>query len=338
MNAQGAATHNQLTPRPRQFIIGSNLHEYTMPSGETPMTEGQVNMPVKTREFHNHHFDSTMWNDFPFRDDDIIIGTYAKSGTTWMQQIVSQLLFNGEEDINVAELSPWIDMRVPPKDVKIAAVESQTNRRFLKTHLPVDALVFSPKAKYIYIARDGRDVVWSMYNHHASANEKLYRLLNDAPGRVGPPFDPPIDSILEYFRLWLAEDGQPWWSFWESIRSWWEIKDLPNVQLIHFAKLREDMPGEMRRIAAFLDIPIDESKWDAIVEHCTFDYMKNTTDKTVPDGGAFWKGGGKTFINKGTNGRWRDTLTDEDCANYEKEALEQLGEECAHWLATGEGM
>ncbi len=23
--------------------------------------------PRKTREFHNHHFDSTIWNDFRFR-------------------------------------------------------------------------------------------------------------------------------------------------------------------------------------------------------------------------------------------------------------------------------
>jgi aryl sulfotransferase len=37
--------------------------------------------PAKTRELHNHHFDSTIWNDFAFRDDDIVIGTYAKSGT-----------------------------------------------------------------------------------------------------------------------------------------------------------------------------------------------------------------------------------------------------------------
>ena len=58
------------------------------------MTEAKF--PVKTREFHNPHFDSTVWNDFVFRDDDIVISTYAKSGTTWMQQIVSQLLFSGD--------------------------------------------------------------------------------------------------------------------------------------------------------------------------------------------------------------------------------------------------
>ena len=44
--------------------------------------------PQKQRELRNHHFDSTIWNDFAFRDDDIIIATYGKSGTTWVQQIL----------------------------------------------------------------------------------------------------------------------------------------------------------------------------------------------------------------------------------------------------------
>lgn len=38
--------------------------------------------PAKTREMHSHHFDSTIWSGFGFRDDDIIISTYAKAGTT----------------------------------------------------------------------------------------------------------------------------------------------------------------------------------------------------------------------------------------------------------------
>src|SRR6476659_11120528 len=103
-----------------------------------------INWPTKTREYHSHHFDFTIWNDFKFRDDDIIIATYAKSGTTWLQQIVSQLIFNGAEGLEVAEMSPWLDLRVPPKAVKLSAVEQQQHRRFIKTHLPVDALVFSP--------------------------------------------------------------------------------------------------------------------------------------------------------------------------------------------------
>jgi aryl sulfotransferase len=290
--------------------------------------------PRKQRELHNHHFDSTMWNDFNFRADDIIIATYAKSGTTWTQQIVGQLVFNGSEEVDVGELSPWLDLRVPPREVKLPAEEAQTHRRFLKTHLPVDALVFSPQAKYIYIGRDGRDVAWSMYNHHANANQAWYDMLN-GPGLVGPPIAKPPQSIRQYFLEWIERDGHPFWPFWENVRSWWAIRHLPNVLFIHFDALKRDMPGEIRRIAAFLDIPVSEERFPAIVEHCTFDYMKAHAAKSAPLGGIFWDGGAATFINKGTNGRWRDTLTADDCAYYEGMARAELGDECADWLVTG---
>jgi aryl sulfotransferase len=283
--------------------------------------------PKKTREFHSHHFDSTAWNDLKFRDDDIVIATYAKAGTTWTQQIVGQLLFNGDPTIEVAEMSPWLDLRVPPKQVKLPLVEAQTHRRFLKTHLPVDALRFSPQAKYIYIGRDGRDVVWSMYNHHANANDKWYQALNDTPA-----------DIRQYWRDWMDRDGHPFWPFWENVRSWWEIRDLPNVMFIHFATMKRDMPGEIRRIAAFLDIPIDESRWPAIVEHCSFDWMKKNAGKSVPLGGAFWDAGAEVFINKGVNGRWTSVLSAAESAEYEARAVAELGPGCARWLARGEGL
>ena len=295
----------------------------------------QAQWPVKTRELHNHHFDSTIWNDFEFRDDDIIIATYAKAGTTWMQQIVAQLLFNGDPDLEVAEMSPWMDLRVPPKEVKLPLVEAQTHRRFLKTHLPVDALRFSPEAKYIYIGRDGRDVVWSMYNHHVNANQTWYDALNKTPGRVGPPIETPPADIREYWHDWMQRDGHPFWPFWENVRSWWEIRNLPNVLLVHFSQLKQDMPGQMRQIADFLDIPINESRWPKILEYCSFDWMKKNATKSVPLGGAFWDAGAGVFINKGVNGRWTEVLTDEQSTVYEQRAIEQLGPQCAKWIATG---
>lgn len=299
------------------------------------MREKPVDWPIKVREMHNHHFDSTIWNDFKFRTDDIIIATYGKSGTTWMQQIVAQLLFQGDPNLSVAEMSPWMDLRVPPKEVKLAAIESQTHRRFLKTHLPVDALVFSQQAKYIYIARDGRDVVWSLYNHHANANHLWYEALNEAPGRVGPAITPPPQDIRQYWNDWFHGDGYPFWSFWENVRSWWAIRSLPNVLLIHFENLKRDMPGEMEHIAKFLDIPIDAERWPSILEYCSFHWMKKHATQSVPLGGAFWDAGADVFIHKGVNGRWKDVLTDEQSREYEDKARQELGEQCARWLATG---
>ena len=295
-------------------------------------------LPQKIRELHNHHFDSTIWNGFRFRSDDIIIATCLKSGTTWVQQIVAQLLFQGDPDLEVAEMSPWLDLRVPPKAEKLRAVEAQKHRRFLKTHLPVDALVFSPKAKYLYIGRDGRDVVWSMYNHHANANQVWYQALNDTPGRVGPPIERPPDDVRQYWRDWMDRDGHPFWPFWENIRSWWAIRTMPNVRLLHFANLKRDMPGQIRGIAEFLNIPIDESRWDSIVEYCTFDWMKRHASKSVPQGGAFWDDGAQTFINKGVNRRWIHALTDGEVHEYDQRAEAEVGPDCARWLATGEGL
>ncbi|MGV8991925.1 MAG: sulfotransferase domain-containing protein [Thiobacillus sp.] len=294
-----------------------------------------ITWPTKSREMHNHHFDSTIWNDLHFRDDDIVIATYAKSGTTWMQQIVAQMLFGGDPSLAVAEMSPWLDLRVPPKAIKLPAVEAQTHRRVLKTHLPVDALVFSPRAKYLYIARDGRDVVWSMYNHHVNANAAWYAALNDTPGRMGPPIEPPPNDIRQYWRDWLDQDGHPFWPFWDNVRSWWAQRELPNVLFVHFSALKRDMPSEMRNIARFLDIPIDESRWHDIVAYCSFDWMKQHAAQSVPLGGAFWDGGAEVFIHKGVNGRWRDTLTPEDSAEYEVRCERELGDDCARWLASG---
>ena len=289
--------------------------------------------PRKTRELHSHHFDSTIWNDLKFRDDDIVIATYAKAGTTWMQQMMAQMLLGPDPELAVAEMSPWMDLRIPPKEVKLPVVEAQTHRRFLKTHLPVDALVYSPRAKYFYIGRDGRDVVWSVYNHHANANAKWYEALNDTPGRVGPPIEPPPIDVRQYWLDWLERDGFP---FWENVRSWWAIRHLPNLMFVHYASLKRDLPGQMRAMAKFLEISVQEEDWPQILEYCSFDWMKANATKSVPLGGAFWDAGAQVFIHKGVNGRWRDTLTPADIAAYESRAKQELGKDCAHWLMTGE--
>jgi len=79
--------------------------------------------PKKTREMQSNHFDSTVWNAFKFRKGDVIVATYGKSGTTWTQQIVGQILHGGDAGVAVAELSPWLALRVPPNEVKQQIME-----------------------------------------------------------------------------------------------------------------------------------------------------------------------------------------------------------------------
>ena len=300
------------------------------------MTKTDEIYPKKSRELRNMLMDSTRWDGFKFRDGDIVIDTWAKSGTTWTQQIVSQLIFEGAENLPAMDMAPWVDMVVMPFDKLIADLEAQTHRRFLKTHLPADALDISPKAKYIFLARDGRDVVWSWYNHLNRMTPEFFDMINDAPDRVGPPLELPKGDVREFFHAFLENAGLYDWSYWDHIQSWWDIRDVPNVRLFHYNNLLADMPGEIRHMAEFLEIEIDEEHWPRIVEHCTFRYMKEHAPKLSPMFDQLWEGGLKNFVYKGTNGRWLDTLTSEDLQKYDEVVSENLTPDCAHWHATGE--
>lgn len=292
-----------------------------------------VSWPEKTCELRNQFMDSTRWDGFEFREGDVVIATCMKSGTTWVQQIVGQLIFNGAENMPVMDICPWVDLRILPEDEMFQALDAQKHRRFMKTHLPVNSLLFSQKARYIYIGRDGRDALWSWHNHHASLNDTAYRAFNGTPGRVGPPLDEPKDDIVEYFHDWLDNDGYPIWPFFSNVQSWWDIRNLRNVMLLHFDDLKADLEGSIRRIANFLGITIDTELWPTIVEHCTFAYMKEHADSLTPGLEQMLDGGGKSFIYKGTNGRWRDVLSGADIRKYDEVAARGLSADCAKWLA-----
>src|ERR1051326_3554548 len=205
------------------------------------MAATSVSWPVKTRELHNVLFDSTRWNGFKFRDDDIIVATWGKSGTTWTQQILGQLIFRGAEGLPVMDLCPWLDLRLIPLNDLLGQLDKQTHRRFLKTHLPLDALEFSPKAKYVYIGRDGRDSAWSWYNHYTAINDEAFDMFNNVPGRVGPPAEPMKCDIVEFFRAWIDGDGFPLADFWSHYQGWYNVRHLPNVLLVHFNNLKADV-------------------------------------------------------------------------------------------------
>ena len=300
------------------------------------VAQGRSVRLARTRELRCHLCDSTLWNGLSLRDGDIVIASWAKSGTTWTQQIVGQLLFQGAEEVEVARISPWVDFRLGAGD-RIAMLEAQTHRRFLKTYLPVYALGIDRDVRYIYLARDGRDAVWSLHNHYHTMKPERLAAINDAPGRVGPPLERPPESVRDWYRAWFERDGYPVWPYWDHVRGWWAFRRLPNVMLLHFNELKRDLPGAIRAIAAFLDLPVDEARLPAIVEHCSFGYMKAHAALVAPGGGIGWADGGASFIHKGENGRWRAVLTAEDRAAYEARAVAELGPEAAHWLATGEG-
>eukprot|EP01026_Neomeris_dumetosa_P079465 TRINITY_DN868_c0_g1_i1.p4 TRINITY_DN868_c0_g1~~TRINITY_DN868_c0_g1_i1.p4 ORF type:complete len:104 (+),score=13.52 TRINITY_DN868_c0_g1_i1:680-991(+) len=99
--------------------------------------------------------------------------------------------------------------------------------------------------------------------------------------------------------------------------------------------MQVDLPGNIKKIAQFLNIAIDDDEiFQRIVEHCSFEYMKNKALSPVE--GSVWKGGSKSFFHKGVNQQWRGDLTKEDVQRYEEIIKERLGEACGRWYMTGQ--
>jgi aryl sulfotransferase len=138
--------------------------------------------------------------------------------------------------------------------------------------------------------------------------------------------------VRQFYHDFLDGRSPAQWPFWSHAQGWWNARTLPNLLTLHYADLIADLPSHIRKIAAFLEIPLDEAKLPTMVSHCSMAHMR----KVAADTHYVFKDGANTFINKGTNGRWRDVLTSDDIARYEAEAARNLTPDAARWLATGE--
>jgi aryl sulfotransferase len=312
----------------------------------------QAVWPEKSRELVTRIMDSRRWNGFAFRDGDIVVDTWAKSGTTLMQEVLAQLILGAPDATMGGAISPWVDMSVFPMDEVAAMLEAQTHRRVLKSHLPPDALVYNPTARYIFVGRDVRDVAWSMYNHQGGYTDGFLAALNAGPDSLGPRMSRPSCDVRDFYLYFIEtggvfdpQSGGPYGGdtatsdFWAHTQGFFDRRDAPNLLLVHYANLKADLPAEIRRIAAFLDMPVDEALLPRIVEHCGIDYMRSAAlANPQSDAGLRFAfiGGAETFFNKGVNGRWKDVLTPEEVARADEIAAERLSPACAHWLKTGE--
>jgi aryl sulfotransferase len=298
-----------------------------------------VDTPKRTKTYRNQHLDSTRWDHVRFQPDDIVVTTSLKSGTTWMQRILSLLVLGPDPLARpLSSISPWIDAAFAGDiDSVVANIEAQDHRRFVKSHLPFDALPYDPDVRYVYVGRDTRDVFMSLYNHYSGYTDLMYGLL-DRTDPSGRPMPRCPDTPRELWADWITrgafdweDDGWPYWSHHHHGASYWRHRELPNVLMVHYADLLDDLEGQMRRVAAFVGIEVAEEAWPELVAPARFEAMKKEASGNEVMMPVIWQGGAERFFFKGTNGRWHDVLTDDDIALYETAAT-RLDPGFRRWL------
>ena len=298
-----------------------------------------------TRHVRTSTMDSRRWDDFPARNDDIVVATYPKCGTTWTQRIVDRLVFQSPEPREFLAASPWLDATFfAPHEVNLATLEAQTHRRCIKSHLPFDALPVFEGVKYIHTVRDGRDACLSMHNHQLGfLPEARARVAEQTPeGAVAAAIthQTPTDPRA-FFLQWMdtAEGGRASGDtdlpFCEFEQTYWRHRADPNVLHVHYADLKADLEGEMARIATFLGIDTPNDLMPELAQAARFDTMKSQGEQLMPMMRMAFDNGSQRFLNQGLNGRWKGVLTEVDLARYD--ALVQGRLSAAHdaWIRNG---
>ncbi len=197
------------------------------------------------------------------RRGDVFVATQMRSGTTWMQHVVYQVLTRGEGDLvetgtALAAVSPWIESTRGVSLDEAPSLGVERPSRVIKTHLPVALCPFGPEARYVYVCR-----------HPASVFASTVDFLADDLG----PFRAPVEEV----EAWFCSEERMWWNTWPvHVEGWWNwAQRRENVLFVTFEAMRCDLPAVVRRVAEFLDLrDLSPTEVDRIVHKCRFDYMR----------------------------------------------------------------
>lgn len=250
-----------------------------------------------------------------------------------MQGIVASLLWpEGDAPDLPFALSPWVDSRRPTVEAAVERVESITWRRFLKTHTPADGLPVFDECVYVAVFRSTLDALASWADHRRAMRPEVLDALNATAAadgiEPGPPWDGDVEALVEEWVAWQMSPGQ-------QLASWWDLRSEPNVLLVHYRDLVQDLQGEMRRVADHLDVEVSADLWGDVVDRCRFDVFRATFVDAGAMDGLFY-GGANAFFRVGAARRGAEELSirvRDRCA--ELLASEQLTDEARRWLDVG---
>jgi len=220
----------------------------TSPSRPTTLAEVRVRQArMLTREGWNRAL------AFQPQPTDVIITPFAKSGTTWVQQIVHGLRTRGDMRFDeITSAIPWIEMAY---DLGMDLDQPQVGEpRAFKSHLSWELV---PKgARYIYVIRDPKDVVVSMYHFMA-----------------GWWFETAAISLATFAREQFLHPKSPN-AYWAHIRSWWPHRHDPNVLFLCYEDMKQDLARTVQRIAVFLNCQLDDELRDIVVRQSSLEFMR----------------------------------------------------------------
>ncbi|CAL1535197.1 unnamed protein product [Lymnaea stagnalis] len=222
--------------------------------------------------------------DLELRDDDILLCGYPKTGCHWTWEVLSMIsrreaqLSTEGKDLAFLEIGPG------------QLMEGLPSPRVLNSHMWFNYLpkqISAKKTKIILTVRNPKDTAVSFYNHHM-AIKTMY--IYDGP-------------FKDWFQLYM--DGRVDYGDYFNYYKDWDhvIKSNPDHPLlvVRFEDMKKDLPKEIRKMADFLQITLDDQLVEDIATAAGFDVMKQAYQNS--------NSVSKDLLRKGGVGDWKNWLT-----------------------------
>ncbi|XP_051968707.1 sulfotransferase 2B1-like isoform X1 [Xyrauchen texanus] len=236
------------------------------------------------------------YEDFTFRPDDILIATYPKSGTTWMQEIVPLIASEGDFTPVLTvpnwDRSPWLEEH----RAILLNLEQRPSPRIFATHYHhqmMNESFFKIKPRVLYVLRNPKDVFTSSFYYYGMASY----LVN--PGTQ--------DEFMEKFL-----DGKIMFGSWfDHVKGWLNVQDKEHTLFLFYEEMISDLKGSVEKMAQFLGKSLSREVTEKIVDHCVFKNMKQnkmSNYSLVPE--EYMDQKKSEFLRKGVVGDWKNLFTE----------------------------
>jgi hypothetical protein len=265
---------------------------------------------------HQQYLKKNPFGAYIPNEHDVVVATYAKSGTNWMMQIAHQLAFHGKGEFDhIHCVVPWPDSplqlgkyAIPVQDTSVWQA-SPEQKRVIKTHLSWELIPYSENARYIIVIRDPKDIFVSNY-----------RFLQQMMG-------PAMPRVETWFKMFLSPGFLVGGSWAVNTAGYWAQRNRENVLAVSFKSMKRDLDGTVRRVAQFMNVDLPDSVLQEVSAKSSFEYMKKVDEKF-----HVWKiipwGTPMTMIRKGLQGGSSELLTldqQREMDGYFRTELKSLG-------------
>jgi hypothetical protein len=157
--------------------------------------------------------------------------------------------------------------------------------------------------KYIYVARNPKDVAVSFYHHDRSKSDYA-------------------GSWDEDFTLFV-EGKVMYGSYFEHVLPWWQASQkADNILFLKYEDMKRDLAAVVRQITNFIDVPLNQTLLGRVLAGSNFGAMKtnkNTNFNWVPQ-----QEGVPKHYRKGIIGDWRKQFSTEQNELFDKVYIQEM--------------